>query len=83
MHVNTGITATCMHINANFNSSFPFDFYACPCCIFCKFRASFGYLSLILVTLIDRNKKTLKNGFINWKSKSEEIKKIYGVISKA
>ena len=66
---------TCMHVNANFNSSFPFDFYVCPCCIFRKFGSFLGYLSLSSVTLIDGNKETLKNVFINWKSKSEEIKK--------
>ena len=66
---------TCMHVNANFNSSFPFDFYVCPCCIFCKFGSFFWYLPLSSVTLIDGNKETLKNVFINWKSKSEEIKK--------
>ena len=62
-----------MHANAYFNSSFPFDFYVCSCCVFRKFRAIVGYISLSSVTLIDGNKKILKNAFM--KSKSEEIKK--------
>ena len=64
-----------MHVNANFNSCFPFDLYVCPCCIFREFGSFFGYLSLSSVTLIDGNNETLKNAFINCKSKSEEIKK--------
>ena len=73
---------TCMHVNTNFNSSFPFDFYVCPCCIFRKFGLLFGYLSLSSVTLIDGNKETLKNAFIYWKSKSEEINKNKGSYQK-
>ena len=71
---------TCMHVKATFNSSLPFDFYVCPCCIFCKFGSFSRYLSLSSVTLTDGNKETLKNAFINWKSKSEKIKKIWSHI---
>ena len=49
-----------MHVNTNFNPSFPFDFYPCSCYIFRKFGSFLGYLSLSSVTLKDGNKETLK-----------------------
>ena len=69
-----------MHVNTNFNPSFPFGFYTCSCYIFRKFGSFLGYLSLSSVTLMDGNKETLKMPLYIGKATVKKLKKVWSHI---